>query len=209
MLMMGGLSPGLKRHSVSLFEGALILREAPVSSACKLLDHYLHESWLVMRCCAQSAGGRVTGANSIAEMIRELRHSVDAKLFEGEMTQLSDMARQASTCVAAHWWHCNDVTWSMNAMNRALARTLEMAQRLATAEHDVELLRKESLNSLSRAAARRVLEQSYTAVLAMAPLPGPPLPLSAASGAHRAHLAHVLLQLLSVYREAKYVWTAQ
>jgi len=38
MLMMGGLSPGLKRHSVSLFEGALTLREAPVNSACKLLE---------------------------------------------------------------------------------------------------------------------------------------------------------------------------
>jgi len=144
--------------------------------------NYQHEHRLIMGCCACSAGGRVTGADSIAEMIRELRHSVDAKLFEGEMTQLSEMARQVLTCLAAHWWRCHDVTRSMNAMDRALARTLEMAQRLATAEHDVELLRKESLNSLSRAAARRVLEQSYTAVLTMAPLPGPPLPLSAANG---------------------------
>ena len=71
-------------------------------------------------------------------------------------------------------------------MNRALARTLEMAQRLAAAEHDVELLRRESLNSLSKAAARRVLEQSYTAVLTMAPLPGPPLPLSGTTGVRTA-----------------------
>ena len=58
-----------------------------------------------------------------------------------------------------------------------------MAQALAGKEHDVELLRKESLSSLSAAAARRVLELSYTAVLTMAPLPGPPLPLSSKDGA--------------------------
>ena len=46
-------------------------------------------------------GGRVTGADSIAEMIRELRHSVDARLFEGEMTQLSEMARRVSTFASA------------------------------------------------------------------------------------------------------------
>ena len=60
-----------------------------------------------------------------------------------------------------------------------------MAQKLAAAEHEVELLRKESLNSLSTAAARRVLELSYTAVLTVAPLPGPPLPLSIESGVSR------------------------
>ena len=68
-----------------------------------------------------------------------------------------------------------------------------MAQRLAAAEHDVELLRKESLNSLSKAAARRVLELSYTAVLTMAPLPGPPLPLSGANGAQISMPLLVLL----------------
>ena len=57
-----------------------------------------------------------------------------------------------------------------------------MAQALAGLEHEVELLRKESLNSLTAAAARRVLELSYTAVLTMAPLPGPPLPLSSKAG---------------------------
>ncbi len=57
-----------------------------------------------------------------------------------------------------------------------------MAQTLAGHEYDVELLRKESLSSLSAAAARRVLELSYTAVLTMAPLPGPPLPLSGKAG---------------------------
>ena len=114
-------------------------------------------------------------------MIRELRHSVDAKLFEGEMTQLSEMAR----CLPPPSLVMLLVTCPEHQpfpWRRALARTLEMAQNLAAAEHEVELLRKESLNSLSKAAARRVLELSYTAVLTMAPLPGPPLPLSGDSG---------------------------
>lgn len=46
----------------------------------------------MLRTC--TTGGRVTGADSIAEMIRELHLSVDAgKGFEGEMARLSSYSR--------------------------------------------------------------------------------------------------------------------
>ncbi len=48
------------------------------------------------------AGGRVTGADSIAEMIRELHLSADAgKGFEGEMAALSGYSRCGAACKAA------------------------------------------------------------------------------------------------------------
>ena len=40
------------------------------------------------------AGGRVTGAASIVEMIQGLHHSVDSESFEGDLAQLSGIARQ-------------------------------------------------------------------------------------------------------------------
>lgn len=44
--------------------------------------------------------------------------------------------------------------------------------------HPVEVIRKESLSMLAPAAAARMLQLAYTAVIAIEPLPGPPLPLS-------------------------------
>lgn len=45
-------------------------------------------------CVGDCTGGRVTGADSIAEMIRELHLSVDAgRGFEGEMARLSSYSR--------------------------------------------------------------------------------------------------------------------
>ena len=101
--MMGGLSPGLKRHSVSLFEGVLDFEttagscEMIAASCARHTCEHLHATSAEHGRSSASAGGRVTGADSIAGMIRELRHSVDAKLFEGEMTQLSEMARQVAS----------------------------------------------------------------------------------------------------------------
>lgn len=54
-LMMGALSPGLKRHSVTLFEG-----------------------------------GRISGQDSILELMSELKTSIsEAAAFEGEMRHLA------------------------------------------------------------------------------------------------------------------------
>lgn len=58
-LMMGALSPALKKHSVTLFEG-----------------------------------GRITGAEAVAELQAELLASVEAAdAFEGEMKHLAGYAR--------------------------------------------------------------------------------------------------------------------
>ena len=129
LLMMGALSPGLKRHSVSLFEGA-----APRQAWCRL---WMRSAWMWFtqpcRCalpgigfltattaaqaaCTCCAGGRVTGADSIAEMIRELHLSVDAGSgFEGEMARLSSYSRCAGgscvlipSCVRVACGTCND-----------------------------------------------------------------------------------------------------
>ena len=95
--MMGGLSPGLKRHSVSLFEGVQNW-EPSAGQQCKIVRSPKSPAWPLKEEAinARSAGGRVTGADSIAEMVRELRHSVDAKLFEGDMTHISEMARRVT-----------------------------------------------------------------------------------------------------------------
>lgn len=51
-----------------------------------------HNTETEVLCC--TAGGRVTGVDSIAEMILELHLSVDAgKGFEGEMARLSGYSR--------------------------------------------------------------------------------------------------------------------
>jgi hypothetical protein len=118
-LMMGALTPGCKRHAVTLFEG-----------------------------------GRVCGADVVAELISELRASAAAALeagFEGEMAALASYAA-------------------------SLAAALDCA-RAAAGGRPVELLRKESVGSLAPAAARRILAHSYSVVLPIASLPFPPLPL--------------------------------
>ncbi|KAK9836344.1 hypothetical protein WJX81_007135 [Elliptochloris bilobata] len=117
-LMMGALSPGLKRHAVTLFEG-----------------------------------GRVAGAEVVAELVRELEASAEAAAgFEGEMRELGRTAQ-------------------------ALAAALRCV-RSAAGGRPVELLRKESLAGLPPAAAARVLSHAYAAVVPVAPLPYPPLPLA-------------------------------
>ncbi len=66
-LMMGALSPGLKRHSVSLFEG-----------------------------------GRVSGAEVMAEMVRELWASYEAgQGFEGDMLRLTNYTAALATLLEA------------------------------------------------------------------------------------------------------------
>lgn len=60
---------------------------------------------------------------------------------------------------------------------RALASALECVGQ-ASGGRSIELLRKESLAGLAPAAACRVLSHAYLAVVPIAPLPYPPLPLS-------------------------------
>ena len=134
-LMMGALSPGLKRHSVTLFEGDFcqcpIPQPACLSAAAILppssasRPSYLWHSCSCqgktskvplaswgnppshvlnvvgtrcgpLRCMLRMAGGRVTGAEVISELITELDASVEAAAgFEGEMQRLSGYARCA------------------------------------------------------------------------------------------------------------------
>ncbi len=60
---------------------------------------------------------------------------------------------------------------------RALATSLRCV-RSSSGSRPVELLRKESLAGLAPAAAARVLSHAYAAVVPIAPLPYPPLPLA-------------------------------
>lgn len=62
-------------------------------------------------------------------------------------------------------------------MRRALATSLRCV-RASSGSRPVELLRKESLAGLAPAAAARVLSHAYAAVVPIAPLPYPPLPLA-------------------------------
>eukprot|EP00887_Chlorella_sp_A99_P002714 scaffold6.g2714.t1 len=119
-LMMGALTPGCKKHSVTLFEG-----------------------------------GRVYGADVLAELLSELRASVEMSAgFEGEMRSLAGYAR-------------------------SLAIVLDCLVACAGGR-PIELLRKESVGSLAPPAAYRILSHSYGAVLPITTLAFPPLPLSLA-----------------------------
>ncbi len=60
---------------------------------------------------------------------------------------------------------------------RALATSLRCI-RASGGARPIELLRKESLAGLAPAAAARVLSHAYVAVVPIAPLPYPPLPLA-------------------------------
>ncbi|KAG1655890.1 hypothetical protein FOA52_006088 [Chlamydomonas sp. UWO 241] len=116
-LMMGALSPGLKRHSVTLFEA-----------------------------------GRVSGESVMTELVRELWESYEAgQAFEGDMLKLTHFVG-------------------------ALAVALD-AIRAGSNGRPLELLRLESLASLTPGAAAKVLHHAYCAVLPAAPLPGPPPPI--------------------------------
>ena len=113
-LMMGALTPDVKRHSVTLFEG-----------------------------------GRVYGTEVIQELVQALEDSVEiAKDFEGEMAALA--------CTAA-----------------SVAMVLK-----SVLAHDkpVELLRKESMESLTPEATRKILSHAYDVIIPAAALPYPPLP---------------------------------
>lgn len=61
--------------------------------------------------------------------------------------------------------------------HRALATSLRCI-RASGGARPIELLRKESLAGLAPAAAARVLSHAYVAVVPIAPLPYPPLPLA-------------------------------
>jgi len=113
-LMMGALTPDVKRHSVTLFEG-----------------------------------GRVYGTEVIQELIQALDDSVEiAKDFEGEMASLACTAASVAM-----------VLKSVLAHNKP-----------------VELLRKESLESLTPEATRKILSHAYDVIIPAAALPYPPLP---------------------------------
>ena len=117
-LMMGALTPAVKKHSVTLFEG-----------------------------------GRVYGTQVINELVEELKSSVEmASQFEGEMAALAGTAA-------------------------ALAIVMDCV-RSGSGGRPIELLRKESVGSLSPSAAYRILSHSYNVVLPVAGLPNPPLPLA-------------------------------
>ena len=47
--------------------------------------------------------------------------------------------------------------------------------------HPVEVVRKESLDMLAHAAATRMLQHAYSAIITIDPLPGPPLPVTLAA----------------------------
>eukprot|EP00878_Enallax_costatus_P018277 GHUV01019234.1.p1 GENE.GHUV01019234.1~~GHUV01019234.1.p1 ORF type:complete len:436 (+),score=146.98 GHUV01019234.1:202-1509(+) len=118
-LMMGALSPGLKRHSVTLFEG-----------------------------------GRVGGAAVMDELITELAASAEAgQAFEGDMVQLMRHIQ-------------------------SLGILLQTVRSAAAAQgQQLELLRKESLESLDPTRAAKILSHAYSAIIPIAPMPGPPLPI--------------------------------
>ncbi|KAI3436452.1 hypothetical protein D9Q98_005869 [Chlorella vulgaris] len=98
-------------------------------------------------------GGRVYGAEVIAELIEELHASVEmSQGFEGEMKSLVDYAR-------------------------SLAVVLECVQACAGGR-PIELLRKESLAGMPPPQAFRILSHSYGVVLPITSLAFPPLPLS-------------------------------
>ncbi len=71
----------------------------------------------------------------------------------------------------AVWYH----SWRAQTLQYAMPAPPPCCRR-----RPLELLRKESLAGLSPAAACRVLAHSYFAVLPIAPLPNPPLPLNPA-----------------------------
>lgn len=115
-LMMGALTPEVKKHSVTLFEG-----------------------------------GRVYGTSVINELVEGLQSSLEiSKEFEGEMIDL------ASTTMS-------------------IAAVLSCLQSQG---RPIELLRKESMESLPTSRAERILSHSYDILISAAGLPGPPLPLS-------------------------------
>jgi len=117
-LMMGALTPAVKKHSVTLFEG-----------------------------------GRVYGSDVIDELVNELKSSVKmAAEFEGEMASLAATAA-------------------------SLAIVIECV-RACAGGRPIEMLRKESVENLTPAAAFRILSHSYSVVLPVAGMPYPPLPLS-------------------------------
>lgn len=121
-LMMGALTPEVKKHSVTLFEG-----------------------------------GRVYGSSVINELVEGLRSSLEmSKEFEGEMIDL------ASTTMS-------------------IAAVLECLQSQG---RPIELLRKESMESLPIARAERILSHSYDILISATGLSGPALPLSGPGPTH-------------------------
>jgi hypothetical protein len=115
-LMMGALTPEVKKHSVTLFEG-----------------------------------GRVYGASVILELINGLQSSLElSKDFEGEMLDLAVTAKSMMAVLTC----------------------------LQSQGRPIELLRKESMESLPPEQAERILAHSYDILIPATGLNGPTLPIS-------------------------------
>ena len=138
LLMMGALSPGLKRHSVTLFEGGRVAADA------------------------------VSGG-----LIRDLRESHAAGVaLDGELKRLTAFAASLAALLEA----ATGVVGGGEGGGSTSSRP----------RRPVEILRAETLAGLDPGAARRVLGGAYYALVPIAPLPGPPLPLSPGGGGGRA-----------------------
>ena len=135
-LMMGALTPEVKKHSVTLFEG-----------------------------------GRVYGTSVISELVEGLRSSLEiSKDFEGEMVDL------ASTTMS-------------------IAAVLECLQSQG---RPIELLRKESMESLPVSRAERILSHSYDILISATGLAGPALPVSDPGPTHFGPMAIALTPWINI-----------
>jgi len=115
-LMMGALTPEVKKHSVTLFEG-----------------------------------GRVYGTSVINELVEGLQSSLEiSKDFEGEMVDLASTTMSIAAVLAC----------------------------LQSQGRPIELLRKESMESLPVSRAERILSHSYDIIISATGLAGPALPVS-------------------------------
>jgi FAM91 C-terminus len=169
--MMGSLSPGMKKHSVTLFEGGAQSPQLSIAIQASTLHADAHKQL----CCQSSTpqaplapshiqtswtchAGRLAGKSVIADLREELWSSVKAgAAFEGEMAHIVGVLESLGTIIDTACY--------------------------AEQGHPVEVIRKESLSMLAPQAATRMLQLAYTAIIAIDPLPGPPLPLTLAAPA--------------------------
>jgi len=135
-LMMGALTPEVKKHSVTLFEG-----------------------------------GRVYGTSVINELVEGLRSSLEiSKDFEGEMVDLASTTMSIAAVLAC----------------------------LQSQGRPIELLRKESMESLPASRAERILSHSYDILISAAGLAGPALPASDSGPTHFGPMAIALTPWINI-----------
>ena len=97
-------------------------------------------------------GGRVYGSGVMRELVHGLKESAELSTeFEGEMAMLSDIV--------------TSLAYILDTVNEE------------SGGRGIELLRKESLEYLDRSAAERMILHSYSVLVPIARLSGPPLPL--------------------------------